>query len=201
MSIVAGVKKAGIALATAGGIYVGFGASQALADCTVVVSAANGRTLDGQNQAVGGVKRITNQMASGPKQSWEICSRYGEQWLAAAKPYGAVAMRVKMDCSGSWRGEWCKDVSRGPVTVNFSNFKNYAGFFGGDGIAAFTRAANENRGRRSDVETVPTRRTVVEADATVTTSRRRTAEVEVETQGRTLVRRRVDGWSEFKCGC
>jgi hypothetical protein len=191
MSFTEQVLKVGKTVALATGLTIGAGATAALADCTVIVSAANGKTLDGKNQAVGGVKRITSQMASGPKQSWEICSNYGEQWLAAARPYGAVAMRVKMECSGSWQGSWCKDVRQGNASVSFGSFKNYSGW--GDGISAFIRAANQNHSRAANENQGSV--AVVKPAARVETR------AEVAAEGSVVVRRRADGFSEFKCGC
>lgn len=205
MSIVDKVKKAGVILGTATGLTIGLGAAQALAHCTVIVTAAPGKTLDGKNQAVGGVKVITNQMASGPKESWAICTRYAEAWLAAARPFGAVGMRQKMECSGSWKGEWCKDVLKGDVKVSFGNYKNYSGVFSGDGINAFLKAARgirTNDGAKTEVEVprIKVTNKVIKAETDVVIPRRPVAEVE-STGGSKLIRRRADGFSEFKCQC
>jgi hypothetical protein len=192
MDIVKRVKQTGAALALATGITVGFGAAQALAECTVIMCAPNGQTLNGKDQCVGQEIQIGGQTgvpANSPKDAWErVCTGLFNRWKQATIPYGAVVGRQEMVCYGDWRGHWCKDEEKplaggGRRNIDIEFGKRYwsLGTYLKDAKRAFTTSSTQ-------VEVT------VQAPVVVA------PKVQVQVQGGTQVPA-GSNWNVFKCNC
>lgn len=210
MNLVDKVKKAGIVLATATGITLGLGATAALADCSAIVSAGAGKTLDGKNQALRAVLHIkaglryqdaagNTKTVIGPPTAWEACSAFADRVFSLAKPFGAVGYRTKMECSGSWVGKYCRDVIKGSTAgVDFDRYRTFNSVGGLQGaLRADHRAA-------VDVEAVTPRRgsaATASFGSVATVERRRETATEERPARRTQVGTLPGGYKVFKCEC
>lgn len=116
MNLAQKAKKAGTMLGGATLITIALGTTNAMADCSAKITDNKGRVVSNTSRL------ITSRQASGPKDAWErVCVRYGVKKFKGVLNKAASAgkslrdlkkykARIKMVCSGSWRGKWCTEL-------------------------------------------------------------------------------------------